>query len=56
VHLHLSAAALARRTGPDQEWTLPAFARYGEEVGPGSFADVVVRMDDPRRPAMVVRS
>ena len=53
VHLHLSAAALDRRTAPEQRWTLPAFARYGEEVGPASFADVVVRMDDPRHPAVV---
>lgn len=56
VHLHLSAAALARRTVPEQRWTLPAFARYGEEVDPAAFADVVVRLDDPRRPAVVLRS
>lgn len=54
VHLALSAAALARRTGPDERWTLPAFERYGTEVDPAAFADVVVRLDDPRRPAMVV--
>lgn len=56
VHLHLSAAALARRTAPEQRWTLPAFARYGAEVDPAAFADVVVRLDDPRRPAVVLRS
>ena len=56
VHLHLSAAALQRRTPEEQRWTLPAFARYGEEVGPPAFADVVVRLDDPRRPALVLRS
>jgi hypothetical protein len=54
VHLHLSAAALDRRTEAAQRWTLPAFARYGEEVDPAAFADVVVRMDDPRHPAMVL--
>jgi hypothetical protein len=54
VHLEVSAAALARRTGPDEVWTLPAYARYAEEVAPASFADVVVRLDDPRRPALVV--
>ncbi|MFI5935479.1 uridine kinase [Actinoplanes sp. NPDC051494] len=54
VHLELSAGALARRTGPEQRWTLPALARYAGEVGPAAFADVVVRMDDPRRPAMVL--
>ncbi|GAA3396832.1 uridine kinase [Streptomyces roseoviridis] len=49
VHLRLSAGALARRT--NQPWTLPAFARYEDEVGPADVADVVVRADDPRRPA-----
>ncbi|MFC0004400.1 nucleoside/nucleotide kinase family protein [Micromonospora siamensis] len=53
VHLALSPAALARRTGEDLRWTLPAFARYADEVAPASFADVVVRADDPRRPALV---
>ncbi|MDY7086869.1 MAG: uridine kinase [Actinomycetota bacterium] len=54
VHLEMSAAALARRTPADGAWTLPAFERYASEVDPASFADVVVRVDDPRRPAMVV--
>lgn len=54
VHLELSAAALDRRTDPDWRWTLPAYARYGTEVDPASFADVVVRLDDPRRPALVL--
>ncbi|MFE9693758.1 uridine kinase [Micromonospora sp. NPDC005806] len=53
VHLVLSPAALGRRTDPDLRWTLPAFARYAEEVAPSSFADVVVRVDDPRHPALV---
>jgi hypothetical protein len=53
VHLHMSAAALLRRTGPDDPWTLPAYARYADEVAPATFADVVVRMDDPRHPAVV---
>ncbi|WP_089157857.1 uridine kinase [Micromonospora sp. NBS 11-29] len=53
VHLVLSPAALARRTDPAARWTLPAFARYAEEVDPASFADVVVRVDDPRHPALV---
>jgi hypothetical protein len=51
VHLRLSPAALARRTPAEERWTLPAFARYEDEVGPGEGADVVVRADDPRRPA-----
>ncbi|GAA2702045.1 uridine kinase [Micromonospora olivasterospora] len=53
VHLDLSAAALARRTDPGLRWTLPAFARYADEVAPAAFADVVVRADDPRHPALV---
>ncbi|SBT39690.1 nucleoside/nucleotide kinase family protein [Micromonospora auratinigra] len=53
VHLVLSPAALDRRTDPEQRWTLPAFARYADEVAPASFADVVVRADDPRHPALV---
>ncbi|MFI5891333.1 uridine kinase [Actinoplanes sp. NPDC051513] len=53
VHLELSPAALRRRTPADQQWTLPAFERYAGEVGPAGFADVVLRVDDPKRPAMV---
>jgi hypothetical protein len=53
VHCELSAAALARRTPPELRWTLPAFERYATEVGPAGFADVVIRWDDPRRPALV---
>jgi hypothetical protein len=54
VHLEMSAAALERRTPPEARWTLPAYARYAGEVGPASFADVVVRVDDPRHPALVL--
>ncbi|MDG4797379.1 uridine kinase [Micromonospora sp. WMMD1082] len=53
VHLEMSPAALDRRTDPELAWTLPAFDRYAAEVAPASFADVVVRVDDPRRPALV---
>jgi hypothetical protein len=53
VHLEVSAAALRRRTPPGEQWTLPAFERYAEEVAPASFADVVVRADDLRHPAIV---
>ncbi|MBO3748399.1 uridine kinase [Streptosporangiaceae bacterium NEAU-GS5] len=55
VHLALSPATLARRTGEDERWTLPAYERYEREARPSSAADVVVRMDDPRHPALVVR-
>jgi hypothetical protein len=54
VHLELSAAALDRRTAPDLRWTLPAYRRYAEEVDPASFADLVVKVDDPRHPALVL--
>ena len=50
VHLWLSPAALRRRV-PDA-WAVPAYERYEEEVAPGSLADVVVRVDDPRHPAL----
>jgi hypothetical protein len=51
VHLRLSEGALARRTPEEERWRLPAYARYGEEAEPERNADVVVRADDPRRPA-----
>lgn len=53
VHLALTAAARERRTPPEQAWTLPAFERYDTEAVPADLADVVVRWDDPRRPAIV---
>lgn len=53
VHLEVSAAALRRRMPEQLRWTLPAYARYGDEVAPAAFADVVVRLDDPRHPAVV---
>ena len=56
VHLRLSAAALARRTREADAWTLPALARYAEERRPEADADLVVRAEDPRRPALEVRT
>jgi len=53
VHLRLSPAALARRTRSDQAWTVPALERYAAERGPEAAADLVVRADDPRHPALV---
>ena len=55
VHLRLTPAALARRTPDSQAWTLPALGRYVAEHDPEGLADVVVRCDDPRHPALVVR-
>jgi hypothetical protein len=54
VHCALSRPALDRRTPAGERWTLPAFARYAEEVGPEYLADVVLRADDPRHPAVVI--
>ncbi|GAA3134798.1 uridine kinase [Planomonospora alba] len=54
VHLRLSPGALARRTEPEMGWTLPAYERYELEAEPAETADVVVRMNDPRHPAVVV--
>jgi len=53
VHLDLTAAALDRRTPDADRWTLPAYARYADEVVPARLADVVVRADDPRHPAVI---
>ncbi|MWA07615.1 uridine kinase [Actinomadura sp. LD22] len=53
VHLAMSPGALARRTPDEAAWTLPAFARYEREVEPLRAADVVLKVDDPRRPALV---
>lgn len=52
VHLALSPAALARGTPEAEAWTLPAYARYAEEVDPPAVADLVVRADHPDRPAL----
>jgi hypothetical protein len=53
VHLSMSPAALERRTPPAEHWTLPAYARYETEAAPTRVADMVVRVNDPRRPALV---
>jgi hypothetical protein len=52
IHLALSPAARARRTPDDQAWTLPAYDEYDAEVRPADTADVVVKLDDPRHPAL----
>ncbi|MGW7481860.1 uridine kinase [Nonomuraea muscovyensis] len=54
VHLWLSEAALARGTGEEERWRLPAYARYEREARPGQSADVVVRADRPGHPALQV--
>ena len=52
VHLAVSPAARARRTSPEQMWTLPAYEAYDAEVRPSECADVVIKLDDPRHPAI----
>lgn len=52
VHLAASPAARRRHTPAELAWTLAAFQRYDEQTGPAEAADVVVRVDDPRRPAV----
>jgi hypothetical protein len=56
IHCGQSAAARERRMPERERWTLPAYARYAEEVMPEYLADVALRMDDPRHPAVVERS
>jgi hypothetical protein len=54
VHLWLSPGALARRTPAAEEWSLPAFVRYENEVEPLRQADFAVRVDDANHPARYV--
>ena len=53
VHVSLSPGALRRRGVP--EWQVPAFASYDADVRPGEVCDVLVRAEDPQRPAVLVR-
>lgn len=53
VHVALSPGALSRRGVP--AWQLPAFRSYEDLVRPGELCDVLVRGEDPRRPAVLVR-
>jgi hypothetical protein len=56
VHLAVSAAARRRRVPAEAAVReLPAYDRYDAEVAPASVADIVVRCDDPRHPALVTR-
>jgi hypothetical protein len=54
VHLRLSPGALRRRIPEAEQWTLPAYERYAREYFPDTEADVVIRWDDPRHPAVEV--
>lgn len=50
VHVTLSPAALRRRGVP--VWQLPAYGSYDESVRPATLCDVLVRAEDPLRPAV----
>lgn len=52
VHLHLSAAALRRRTPDDEAWTVPALLEHEDDVGTDDLADVLVRSEHADRPAV----
>jgi hypothetical protein len=52
VHLSVSAAARRRRTSAQWAWTLPALERYDEQTDPAALADIDIRLDDPRHPAI----
>lgn len=56
VHLAVRPDTLARRTPPPDAWRLPAEERYRAEADPERTADVVVRVDDPRRPGWVLEA
>jgi len=53
VHLTTRPGTLARRTPSDEQWTLEAYALYEARADPTRTADLVVRVDDPRHPAIV---
>ena len=52
IHLAMGPAARARRTPDEWAWTLPALDDYDQAVNPARVADIVVRVDDPRHPAI----
>jgi len=56
AHFSVSRQARRRLTDPELQWTLPAFDRYDHEVDPAAIADLVIRYDDPRHPALLDRT
>jgi len=53
--LALAPATETRRTPLDDAWQLAAYGRYRREAQPERRADVVVRVDHPDRPALLLR-
>jgi hypothetical protein len=56
VHLALDSGARQRLTPPEWQWTLPAHDSYDREVQAADLADIVVRWNDPRHPALRIRA
>jgi hypothetical protein len=56
VRLSASAATLARVTPAELRWTLPVIAAYEADVDPSERADVDIRLNDPRHPAIRIRA
>jgi hypothetical protein len=54
VHLQVSPAALRRRLPHGEQWLLEPLELYAERVRPAERADLVVRVEDPRHPALVI--
>ncbi|HJQ42455.1 MAG TPA: hypothetical protein VJ831_05190 [Jatrophihabitantaceae bacterium] len=52
VHLAVSAGARERLTPATEQWTLPALIAYDARERPAAVADIVIRYDDPARPAV----
>lgn len=55
VHLHLSRAALLRRTPDAHRWTVDALVEHEEETGVDALADLLVRAEHADRPALAQR-
>jgi hypothetical protein len=55
IHLALSPPARARHTPPEEAWTLSAYDEYDVAVRPVATADCVIKLDDPRHPAITMR-
>jgi hypothetical protein len=52
IHLALTPGARARQTPAELAWTLAAYDRYDADAAPLERADIVIRFDDPRHPAI----
>jgi hypothetical protein len=52
IRLSASAATLARSTPAELAWTLPVVAAYEAEIEPDTIADLDIRVNDPKHPAL----